>query len=222
MQSKIHIKDNKYFPFKSGVYSLENKEGTVLYIGSAKHFTDALSRHLHYLKRGLYTLTNKSILQKEYDDDNLVFNILEHFNEISDEKLSKLEQKYIQLNKDSICNFQTTVKRHSSNGCKMDSFKRRQNVKGERNFNNKYPEKMVAEILWLKSHTNMKPVEIAKYYNVSGPYAANVGVIMWIYTEPKIPAWYIEEHALGAATIDLSIANNKIVVNANKPGYFTL
>ena len=134
MQSKLQIKGT-YFPFKSGVYALETKSGIPLYIGSVKQLTNALSRHIYHLKRNHYSNTlNKGILQKEYDNNNLVFHVLISFDNIDDKELGIIEQQYIKLNKSTICNYQFTVKRHSSNNAKnMTAYKRRLNSIGSNN-----------------------------------------------------------------------------------------
>lgn len=199
MQSKIHIK-GKYYPNKSGVYSLETLEGKILYIGSSKLLSNALSRHVYYLKRGLYASTNKSVLQQAYESNNLAFNIIKYC-EPNDYELASIEQQHIKLNADSICNYEITVKRHSSNRDKLTAYRRRLNSRGANNPNAKYDEQVISEILWLKINTSMRPAEIAKHYDLSNMYISAIGTQKWIYTQPRIPEWYLKEHVITEASV---------------------
>ena len=63
--------------YQAGVYGIRVKgEEGCIYVGSALEINDALSRHVYYLKRGLYADTNKAKLQEYYDMDSLEFIIL--------------------------------------------------------------------------------------------------------------------------------------------------
>jgi hypothetical protein len=65
MVNKLKVKGNIYC---AGVYALRDLEnGDIKYIGSGIETNDSMSRHLHHLKRDLYTTTNKAPLQEIYD-----------------------------------------------------------------------------------------------------------------------------------------------------------
>lgn len=200
--SEIKIVGNIYV---AGVYCFKDKDGKVIYVGSSLECNDALSRHLYYLKRGLYEETNKSILQLKYDYNKLEFEILhtsEHDGSIKDmsnkekedlqKALSVLEKMYIDLYKDTICNKQRIVTKSSSNKNALTTYKRRLANMGAKNPNVKYDEKMIAEILWFKLN-GYKPREIQEiiedYYNVNinSNYISNVGVQKWLNIKPLEP-----------------------------------
>lgn len=195
MENKMQVKGNIY---TAGVYYMKAIDtGKVLYVGSAgmsEHINNALSRHLYYLKRGLYTTTNKVILQREYDNYNLMFEVMLNYDSISDEKLSDVEQAHIKLNKNTICNCQQSVTRHSSNKNKLSTYKRQLANRNSNNPNNKYDENLIAEILWLKLH-NYKPKQIINLYKdnneelPSSQYISMIGISKWIYLEPIKPSF---------------------------------
>jgi len=199
MRNKMEVLGNIYV---AGIYGIRCKgHDSYLYIGSAIEINDALSRHLYNLKRGLYANTNKAVLQKYYDMGELVF---ETIKESSDEKvsnmtfeqkeslheaLSVLEEFYIKLYSKSCCNCQKSVTRHSSNHDKFSTYKRRQANTGSNNPHSKYDEKMIAEILWLKSngYSNKQIEQIYKDKGIKSNYICAIGLTKWIYLEPIKP-----------------------------------
>lgn len=202
MKNKIKVIGNIYAP---GVYYLETTEGKVLYVGSGQEMNDCLSRHLYYLKRGLYKDTNKEILQNEYDKGNLIFRVALCGDRLDDFELGIAEQKHIKLNIDTICNKQTTVKRHTSNKNELSTYKRVESNRGENNPNNKYSEELISEILWLKMN-GYKPRQIAKYYkDINTSYISSIGVSKWIYLKPRKPD-FINKKAATSANVTTSCA----------------
>ena len=198
----------------AGVYAMyteANGEKKYLYIGSALECNDALSRHLYYLKRGFYNNTNKAILQKYYDLQELNFEVI-HKSELNSKlsdmslkekenvhySLSVLEKMYIDLFKDTICNKQRKVTKHSSNKNKMSTYRRRKSNLGSKNPNSKYEEKMIREIIWLKENTSLKNKSIKKiidnHWNVTigESYIANIAKTKWIHLTELKPSWYEE------------------------------
>lgn len=199
MENKMIIKGNIYC---AGVYGIRRKDSeSYLYIGSSLEINDALSRHLYFLKRGLYANTNKAILQKYYDMGELTFEVVKEscHDKISEmsikqkenlhKALSVLEKMYIDLYKDSICNKQMSVKKHSSNKNGITRFKRRKANLGNNNPNSKYNSEIIAEILWLKMN-GYKAKEIEKMYEdigIKANYIYLIGVQKWIHLEPVKP-----------------------------------
>ena len=193
----------------AGVYCMKIKD-EVLYVGSAIEINDALSRHLYYLKRGLYKNTNKKILQKYYDLRELHFDILwESIYKRKDvlemdflekenlqKELSVLEEMYIRLYKDTICNMQKTVKKSSSNKNRYSTYNRHEANRGSNNPKNKYNADIIANVIWLKQK-GLKPKKIFELLleqniNINKGYISNIGTYKWIYTEPKKPNWYTD------------------------------
>lgn len=190
MRNKMRIEGNIYC---TGVYYIEASDGKVLYVGSGREVNDALSRHLHFLKRGLYETTNKAILQREYDKDNLVFKVVVS-GIFTDLELSVLEQEHIKLNIKTVCNKQKSVTRSSSNTDESTTIKRHNANVGGKNPMTKYSEQIIAEILWLKIN-GYKPKQIEemyKEYQISNKYIYNIGVQKWIHLEPIKPLFIIE------------------------------
>ncbi len=202
MRNKMkEVKGNIY---GLGIYGLKAND-KMLYIGSGQ-MNDRMSSHLYFLKRDLYKDTNKEILQDYYNMGELEFEVL-HFSEHNSEyenmsvqqkeslqeALGTLEQLYINLYKDTICNKQKTVKKHSSNKNKSTTFRRRRANMGANNPNRKYDENLIAEILWLKENGyKPKQVEIMlekKGVDISNTYISALGVKKWIHLEPKKPNW---------------------------------
>lgn len=204
MKNKMCVEGNIYC---AGVYGIRRKdEETYLYIGSSIECNDSMSRHLHYLKRGLYEDTNKFILQKAYDNYELVFEIIKTscFTKVNEmtklekenlqKELSVLEQFYIGLHKDTICNLHKKVTKHSSNRNIITRNKRRKANLGNRNPNNKYSERLIAEILWLKNN-GYKAKDIEEKYKKIGirsNYILSIGLTKWTHLEPIKPEWYKE------------------------------
>lgn len=200
MINKMKIEGNIYTP---GVYGMKIA-GTeeYLYIGSSIEINDAFSRHGYFLKRGLYTDTNKAILQEKYDIGVLEFVVIkesEHKHLVKDmsvgkkedlqKALSTLEQFYINLYKTTVCNVQKSVTKHSSNRDGLSTYKRRKANIGTRNPNVKYDERIIAEILWLKLN-GYKPKEIEKLYEeigIKSRYIVNIGLTRWIHTDAIMP-----------------------------------
>lgn len=203
MRNKMNILGNIYC--YGAYYMKENcKNGKVLYCGSGE-INDCLSRHLYFLKRGLYLNTNKAILQEKYDKNELSFEVLheseskENYKNMSDKEkeslqkaMSVLEQFYIDLYKDTICNCQMTVKRHSSNRDKLSTIKRHNANIGSKNPNARYSEKIISSVLWLKQN-GYKPKEISKIIednykiDIKKTYISSIGVQKWIHLEPSKP-----------------------------------
>lgn len=197
MKNKMEVKGDIYI---AGVYAMVQKdEEKVLYVGSALECNDALSRHLHYLKRGLYTGTNKEVLQKEYDLNNLEFVILkqsEFTDKVSEmgikdrknvqKSLEVLEQFYYNLNKDTACNSHKIIRKHSSNKNGVSTFRRRQANLGTKNPNAKYEEELIRNIIWLKENTELKNKEISELIldklevEIKPAYIAAIGNTKWI------------------------------------------
>ncbi len=189
MHNKIKVVGNIYV---SGVYYLETvDDGKVLYVGSSKECNDALSRHLYFLKRGLYK--NKPELQKEYDNCNLQFRVFKLSD--NDEEMGRIEQECIHKHGLTNENIQTKVTRHSSNKNKLSTWKRRAANMGSSNPNCKYDESIIAEILWLKLN-DYKPVQIAEIYkDIPKEYISQIGIYKWINLEPMVPAFIKEQEA---------------------------
>lgn len=205
MKNKLIVLGNVYC---AGVYGMRCKDSQeYLYIGSSLEINDALCRHLYYLKRGLYADTNKDILQKYYDlgIGELVFEVVKEscndkVSEMSSQEkenlhkaLSVLEEFYIGLNKDTCCNKQMTVKKHTTSPNKLTSYRRRMMNTGERNPNSKYSETLISNILWLKLN-GYKPAEIFEMLNeigidMSKQYINNIGLTKWIYATACKPEW---------------------------------
>lgn len=204
MKSKMEVQGNIY---QAGVYGIKTRDEKILYVGSSIEINDALSRHLYNLKRGNYNDTNKRILQDSYDRGDLIFFIIRESalnseignmsikeKEAVQESLSVLEQFYINLYKDTVCNKHKRVTKSSSNHDKETTMKRRQANSGNKNPNSKYDETMIAEILWFKENNyKCKDIEeiIEKHYNikVKSTYIWNLGVHKWINLESKKPEW---------------------------------
>ncbi len=204
MKNKLNVLSDVYC---AGVYGMRCKKSQeYLYIGSSLEINDALSRHLYYLKRGLYADTNKEIIQKYYDLGELVFEVVKEschdkVTEMSSQEkenlhkaLSVLEQFYIELNKDTICNKQMTVKKFSSSPNKLSTYRRRMANIGNKNPNCLYDEKIIAEILWLKLN-GYKPKEISRLIeenygiDINTKYISAIGLSKWIHIEGKKPDW---------------------------------
>ncbi|MBW9169752.1 hypothetical protein K2F43_00865 [Clostridium estertheticum] len=207
MKNKMKIVGNIY---TYGVYGVQTTEGEMIYVGSGE-INCCLGRHLHFLKRGLYATTNKAEMQRLYDMDCLEFHVIheseqknvyktftiEQRNQL-DKAMSVLEQFYIEMYRDTICNSHNTVKRHSSNHDANTTEKRRLVNTGELNPMNKYSEELISNILWLKESGYM-PIDIMKLINkqvditMSKEYIKIIGVQKWIYAEAKKPSWIDED-----------------------------
>lgn len=190
-----------------GVYGIQTTEGKMVYVGSGE-INACMGRHLHFLKRGLYKDTNKAAMQKLYDlgvlefiviheseqkDNYKTFTIAQR--EQLDEAMSVLEQLYISIYRDTICNSHNTVKRHSSNHDASTTDKRRKANTGELNPMNKYSEELISNILWLKEN-GYKPQDILEMLiehevdnNISKEYMSALGREKWIHLESKRPLW---------------------------------
>ncbi|MBU3098727.1 MULTISPECIES: GIY-YIG nuclease family protein [Clostridium] len=189
----------------AGVYGMRVKDTEeYLYIGSGIEVNDALSRHLYNLKRGLYSTTNKAILQEKYDLGVLVFEVIkesEHNESVKDMSVKQkedlqvvlgiLEKFYIDLYKKSICNSQMFVKKHSSNKNAATTLKRRKANLGKKNPNSKYSELMIREILWLKlnGYTPIQIQELYSEYAIKSTYIYHIGINKWIHLEPIKPSF---------------------------------
>ena len=192
--------------YTAGVYGLRVEDSEdYLYIGSGIRINESLGRHTYFLKRGLYADTNKAILQEKYDLGVLEFVVIkesEHKDMIKDmtveqkeslqEVLSVLELFYINLYKKTICNSQTTVKKHSSNRDEFSTIKRRLANQGVLNPNHKFEEELVANILWLKLNGYTTKEIQAFYEDMSDINIQRFGVIRWTHLEAKKPS-FIDE-----------------------------
>ncbi|WP_315114519.1 hypothetical protein [uncultured Clostridium sp.] len=191
-----------------GIYCFKDINGKILYVGSGM-MNNRLQTHLYNFKRGLYEDTNKKVLQHTYNCGNLIFEVL-HFSEnnttylngTDDERkaiqtaLEVLEQFYVDLYKDTICNKIERITKTSSSPNRLTTHKRRKANLGNKNPNAKYSEKMIAEILWLKLN-GYKPREIEEFYkdiNIKSNYISSIGTYKWIHTEPIKPD-FIKEKA---------------------------
>ncbi|MBU3153487.1 hypothetical protein [Clostridium estertheticum] len=202
MKNKMEVVGNIYVP---GVYGMRVKDTEeFLYVGSGSEINDCLSRHCFYLKRGLYEDTNKSILQEKYDLGILVFEVIkeseytELFKDMSVKQkealqiaLGVLEKFYIDMYKETICNQQMFVKKHSSNKNAGTTMKRRKANLGKNNPNSKYSESMISEILWLKmnGYTSKQIEELYSEYAIKDTYIYHIGVSKWIHLEPVKPSF---------------------------------
>jgi phosphopantetheinyl transferase (holo-ACP synthase) len=171
----------------------------VLYVGSGM-LNDRLQTHIYNLKRGYYEDTNKNILQRIYNNGELIFEVLKfsennstYLNGTQAEKeailksLETIEQFYVDMYKDSICNRVRTITKYSTSPRKIVSYKRKNVNLGSKNPNRKYDEALMANILWLKLH-GYKNREIADLYqNVSKTYIPLIGITKWIYLDPIKP-----------------------------------
>lgn len=196
--------------YVAGIYALTTRGGKVLYVGSALECNDALSRHNYNVKRNKYIDTNKRKVQCAFDRDDLIFTIL-HVSAYSDdvrnmsiqqkedlqEALSVLEKMYIDLYKDTICNCQLSVTKHSSNKNSFSTYKRRIANSGERNPRVVYDEILVSNILYLKQ-LGLKPKKIIELLlehdiKVTNAYISRLGVDRWVHLDPQKPSWIDEK-----------------------------
>nr|WP_321026993.1 hypothetical protein [Clostridium neonatale]DAW05985.1 MAG TPA: GIY-YIG nuclease superfamily protein [Caudoviricetes sp.] len=202
------LKEVKGNIYGMGVYCFKT-EDKILYVGSGM-LNDRLQAHLFNLKRGLYESTNKAILQKEYNNGELEFEVLKfsennstYLNGSKEEReaiqkaLEVLEQFYVNLYKESLCNKMMSIKKFSSNKDNTTSWKRRLANKGSKNPNNKYDTELIANILWLKMK-GLKPKKIMELLlehdiKIKTTYISQLGVQKWIYLEAKKPEWFVEE-----------------------------
>lgn len=189
-----------------GVYCFKDEEGKIIYCGSGM-INDRLQSHLYNLKRGFYEDTNKDILQKKYNLGLLSFEVL-HFSENNSEylhmtdkekqavqkALEVMEQFYVNLYRDTICNKQMVVKKFSTSPSRLSTYKRRMANIGNKNPNCLYDEKIIAEVLWLKLN-DYKPKEISQLIeenygiDINSKYISAIGLSKWIHIEGKKPNW---------------------------------
>jgi hypothetical protein len=200
----MEVKGNIY---AAGIYGMRlksSKEFTdYLYIGSSTEMNDAKSRHNSWMSKGSYANTNKLILQKEYNNNNLVFEVIresqfssvevQKMNEKEKENLQKslssLEQMYINLYRDSCCNCQKSVTKHSSNHNEETTLKRKASNQGSNNPHCKYDEKMISNIIWLKEN-GYKVKDIEKIYadkGIKSAYICCLGITKWLHIEAIKP-----------------------------------
>lgn len=185
-----------------GIYCFKCND-EVLYVGGGM-INDRLQSHLFGMKRGKYEGTNKDILQRKYNIGELSFEVL-HFSEnnstyingtdkerkVIQQALEVLEQFYVNLYADSICNQVRKITKSSSSPNKLTTYKRRQANTGSKNPNVKYSEELISNILWMKLK-GYKPRHIVKILEAQGidinkSYISNVGITKWIYLEPIKP-----------------------------------
>lgn len=194
----------------AGVYAFKTKDSDeIIYVGSALEINNAFSRHLHNLKNNKYASTNKLELQEEYNNNNLVFCVIKKSvfskrlkymskeDKINIQKeLSVLEQFYINLYKDTVCNKQKTVHKRLSSVTKKENRRRSQVKKGENNCNCKYKEEMIANIIYLKEN-NYKRKDIKKLIDknygvdINEDYISRFGKDRWVDVKAKKPNFNI-------------------------------
>lgn len=190
-----------------GIYCLRD-ENIVYYVGSGQ-MNDRLSSHLYSCKRGLYEGTNKDIIQKIYNQGELIFEVLhlsENNNtylngtkeerEVIQQSLETLEQFYYEIYKESVCNKMSKISKWSTSPTPETTWKRRQANLGKNNPNAKYDETLISNILFLKEK-GLKPKEIVEMLlehdiNVRQGYISQIGVEKWIYLKSQKPDWYNE------------------------------
>lgn len=203
MKNKMIVEGNIYV---AGVYTMST-QNKVIYIGSSLECNDALSRHVYNCKRGYYTDSNKKELQLAYDRGDLTFKVIKESassgqvknmnnaeKENLQESLSMLEQFYIGVFKDTVCNKQMFVRKHSSNKDKNTTLLRREANLGINNPRAKADEKMIANILFLKE-CGLKPREIVSLLakqgiGVKNTYISRIGLDRWIHIKSECPEWY--------------------------------
>ncbi len=200
------LKEVKGNIYGLGVYCFKDLEGKVLYVGSGM-MNDRLQTHLYNLNRGQSEDTNKVILQRTYNMGNLIFEVI-HFSENNDtyingtdiermaiqRGLEVLEQFYVDLYKDTICNCVKKIRKFSTSPNKEVSKKRKQANLGNKNPNNKYSKELMAEILWLKENDyKCKEIEtiIKEQYNIDikNTYIWHIGIDKWVGLDSKYPTW---------------------------------
>ena len=139
------------------------------------------------MNKGLYTGTNKDIIQKEYNRNNLIFEVLEVCSSGDSVELSELEEKYIEMFKDTICNQQKTVVWTSSNKNGASKYRRRKVNIGSKNPNCKYDEKTIKNIIWMKEN-GYTVKEISKYFTqIPYGYLYIIGDYAWLHLEGQEP-----------------------------------
>ncbi len=200
------LKEVKGNIYGLGVYCFKDLAGKVLYVGSGM-MNDRLQTHLYNLKRGKYEDTNKVILQRIYNMGNLIFEVI-HFSENNCEYingtdkeriaiqrgLEVLEQFYVDLYKDTICNCVKKIRKFSTSPSQEVSNKRKQANLGNKNPNVKYDESLMAEILWLRENNyKCKEIEtiIKEQYNIDikNTYIYHIGFDKWVGLDSKEPKW---------------------------------
>lgn len=194
-----------------GIYCFKCND-EVLYVGSGM-LNDRLQAHLFGMKRGKYEGTNKDILQRLYNIGELSFEVL-HFSENNStyingtdkerkaiqQALETLEQFYVNLYADSICNQVRKITKSSSSPNKLTTYKRRLANQGSNNPNVKYSEELISNILWMKLE-GYKPRHIVKILEEQGieigtGYVSLVGISKWIYLEPIKPNFLNESEVI--------------------------
>lgn len=193
----------------AGIYCIKDSNGIVRYVGSSIDLGDAFTRHKYKLKNGLYGGTSKDILQKLYDTDNLYFNVLHvsaynnYVKSMTKDKkenllfvLSYLEEFYINLYKDTICNKQMHVSKSSSKGTSATYLKRRAANLGSNNPNSRISETVVANIIWLRLK-GYKPKEIQAMLikqgiSIGNQYISKIGIVRWTHVPAVKPIWFDE------------------------------
>lgn len=204
MKNKMEVEGNIY---QAGVYGIKTRDEKILYVGSSIEINDALSRHLYNLKRGNYMDNNKRPLQEAYDRGDLIFYIIHESalnGEINSmtirekkavqESLSVLEQFYINLYKDTVCNKHKRVTKCSSNHDKETTLKRKQANLGNNNPNSKYDKGIMEQVLWMKEN-DFKCKEISniirEQYNIEikSGYIWHIGIDKWVGLDSKYPTW---------------------------------
>ena len=200
MKNLLKVEGNIY---GLGVYCFKDVSGKVLYVGSGM-MNDRLQTHLYNLKRGLYENGNKNILQSTYNCGNLIFEVLHYSKNNSEylngtdkerqsiqESLEVLEQFYIDLYKDTVCNKMKKIHKFSTSPSKLTTYKRRNANRGINNPNAKRDENIIAEILWLKCNAKMKNKDIANHYDLPKQYVFRIGYDRWLSLTPIKPEWFI-------------------------------
>lgn len=193
----------------AGIYCIKDSNGVVRYVGSSINLGDALTRHKYKLKNGLYGGTSKDILQNLYDTGNLYFNVLHvsannsYIKSMTKKEkecllfaLSYLEEFYINLYKDTICNKQMHVSKSSSKGTAVTYLKRRSANLGSNNPNSKISEALASSIVWLRLE-GYKPKEIQAMLikqgiSIGNQYISKIGIVRWTHVPAVKPMWFDE------------------------------
>lgn len=203
LRNKKENLDKKY----AGVYALyvvENGHKKPLYVGSSIEIQDRLSNHLCYLRQGNYRYKE---IQEAFNNGTLKFVVLDTItfkdganvvNLDADKKeyvfyaLSRMEEFYMELFKDTILNKQKKVKQHSTANKELRS----KLNSGENNPACKYSKKLVQEIIWLRDVAKLKVGEIVRFVkNIHNVDIANAtiysfGKHKWKDLKGIKPEWF--------------------------------
>lgn len=154
-----------------GVYCIKTMQGKIYYIGGTKNLCDAYSRHKANLINGSYAETNKDKLQKKFNEEDLIFTVLEN---CSTEEQDKIETKYIKLYWDTLLNRDTKGKHRKTKSTPEETAKRREVNSGTKNpHNTKLSVSNVVDIKHMLLN-GIKEKEIAEKYDISTGFVYNI------------------------------------------------